>query len=347
MTMLGRLSSITQVRNSFPEESQTIISSIKLIEINHDLACNLMCKSIIKKGRQGVRMINIDSYWHEKIHNVMPDLEIRHYKKHQEGLVNDVLLVNDTWVIRFTKTGWGKELMDLEVQLMRFLQTRLSLKVPFPEKHEEGVLVYRLLEGIDFLKKTWEETDEAHQQALADQIGRFLRELHGITTENLDWEVPLTLAPVTRETWLDIHQRVEEKVNPLLLPHQIHWIEDLFESALAIPDFFDFEPALIHGDLAPYHILYLPEEQRLNAILDFGISGMGDPATDLGNLICNYGESLVKRIRSQYPMYDDLLPRARFYAQALEVQWVLLGVESGENYWFTAHLGGARDTGHA
>jgi hypothetical protein len=27
----------------------------------------------------------------------------------------------------------------------------------------------------------------------------------------------------------------------------------------------------------------------------------------------------------------------------VEAQWVLLGVESGETYWFTAHLGEAKD----
>jgi aminoglycoside 2''-phosphotransferase len=37
------------------------------------------------------------------------------------------------------------------------------------------------------------------------------------------------------------------------------------------------------------------------------------------------------------------LPRARFYAQSIELQWVLQGLESGETFWYTAHMGGARD----
>ncbi|MFW5714458.1 MAG: hypothetical protein ACOCYU_07290, partial [Brevefilum sp.] len=69
------------------------------------------------------------------------------------------------------------------------------------------------------------------------------------------------------------------------------------------------------------------------------------PATDLGSLISSYGESLVSKIETTYPDYQKLLSRARFYAQAIELQWILLGVESGEDYWFTAHLGGARDIG--
>lgn len=44
-----------------------------------------------------------------------------------------------------------------------------------------------------------------------------------------------------------------------------------------------------------------------------------------------------------YPEIEVLLPRARFYAQTVELQWVLSGIKTGETFWFTAHLGNARD----
>jgi aminoglycoside 2''-phosphotransferase len=290
-------------------------------------------------------MTDIHAYWHEQIHRVMPDLDIRQYRLHQEGLVNDVLIVNNEWVFRFTKTEWGKELMDLEDRLMQFLQTKVTLSIPSPVKRGDGVLVYPHLKGETFLRTIWKNGDDAQQQLLADQLGQFLHELHSASTDELDWDPPLTLAPVTRETWLDIHERIVEKVYPLLLPHQMDWVARLFEPALILPDFFDFESVIIHGDLAPYHILYDASKSCLGAVIDFGIAGLGDPATDLGSLINYYGESLVKRLAGTYPNLDGLIERARFYAQAIELQWILLGVESGEDYWFTAHLGGARDIG--
>jgi aminoglycoside 2''-phosphotransferase len=288
-------------------------------------------------------MISTDQYWEGQIHRIFPDLEIMEYELFQEGLVNDVLIVNNKWVIRFTKTDWGKELMEIEDRLMQYLYPRLSLKVPIPVKRGEGILVSELLGGNDFLRKIWLDTSPEKQERLAEQLGSFLTELHKAPSHDLDWEVPLTLAPVTRETWLDIHKRIKEKVCPLLLPHQVKWMNDLFGSAFSVQGFFDFTPVMIHGDLGPYHLLYDPEKEQLNAVIDFAMSGIGDPATDLGGLIVHYGESLVSRIRPYYPMYDELLPRARFYAQAAEVHWTLLGVESGELYWFTAHLGDPRD----
>lgn len=290
-------------------------------------------------------MMDDVTYWHDQIHKVMPDLEIKGFEFHQEGLVNDVLIVNQQWVMRFTKTDWGEELMDLEHRLLQFLQTHLTLPVPRSEKKARNVLVYPHLKGETFMRETWIRADEARQQFLADQLGQFLRELHEAPIDQLDWEVPLTFAPVTRNTWVDIHERLLEKVHPLLLPHQIDWMEDLFTPALSTPNFFEFNPVLIHGDLTSYHILYSPEKESINAVIDFGTAGMGDPATDLGSLINSYGESLVARMAGVYPEYQDLLARARFYAKAIELQWVLTGVESGEVYWFTSHLGGARDIG--
>jgi hypothetical protein len=60
-------------------------------------------------------------------------------------------------------------------------------------------------------------------------------------------------------------------------------------------------------------------------------------------LLNYYGESLVSKLSKTYPELDKLMGRARFYAQAIELQWVLLGLESGEKYWFTSHLGNALD----
>ena len=288
-------------------------------------------------------MIYSENYWQEQIHRIMPDIEIKEVDLYHEGLVNDVLIVNRKWVIRFTKTDYGKEMMALEARLMRFLHPLVSMNLPFPVKHEDGVLVYELLDGEDFLRHDWQQLDDAQQNEIAEKLGSFLKELNDVPLQNSGWEMPLTLAPVTRETWLDVYDRVQEKVCPILLPHQVEWLSNLFGPALDQKDFFDFAPAMIHGDLGPYHLLFNRDAQQLVGVIDFAMAGIGDPAADLGALISYYGETLVSKLRPFYPRYDKLIRRARFYAEAAEVHWVLLGVESGEAYWFTSHLGEAKD----
>ncbi len=105
---------------------------------------------------------------------------------------------------------------------------------------------------------------------------------------------------------------------------------------------FDYQPRL-HGDLAPYHILVDRPAARLNGVIDFGVASLGGPATDLGCLSRGYGESFVGRMQSAYPEAGAAMRRARFYAQAIELEWVLQGLKSGEAFWFAAHLGNARD----
>jgi aminoglycoside 2''-phosphotransferase len=178
---------------------------------------------------------------------------------------------------------------------------------------------------------------------VAEQLGQFLYEVHATEISSRGWELPSTLAPVTREAWFKRHARIKEKVYPLLLRHQVRWAEGLFHTALDDAAFFRYEPALIHGDLAPYHILFDSEKKTIAGVIDFGVAGIGDPALDVGSLITAYGERFVANMASAYPELEKQMPRARFYAQAIELEWVLLGLETGEMFWFTAHLGGARD----
>jgi aminoglycoside 2''-phosphotransferase len=142
---------------------------------------------------------------------------------------------------------------------------------------------------------------------------------------------------------VEIRQKVEDKVYPLLMVHQVEWARHLFDGILADRSNFDYKPCLVHGDLGPYHILFDRRTSRIKGIIDFGVSGVGDPAIDFGNLLQVYGESFVSRLRRQYPESEHLMKRVRFYAQAIELERVLSGITSGETLWFLAHIGGARD----
>ena len=64
---------------------------------------------------------------------------------------------------------------------------------------------------------------------------------------------------------------------------------------------------------------------------------------DLALLLECFGEGFVRRVISTYPAAQMHMRRARFYAQAIELEWVRLGLETKEIFWFTAHIGGARD----
>jgi aminoglycoside 2''-phosphotransferase len=85
------------------------------------------------------------------------------------------------------------------------------------------------------------------------------------------------------------------------------------------------------------------ERRRINGIIDFGCAGLGDPAIDFGLIIYNYGESFLHRFFKIYPDAEGYLSRARFYAGAQELRWLLTGIERDERWWFAVHVGSAKD----
>ena len=280
--------------------------------------------------------------YREKVTALFPELIIRSIEVNREGLANDAVLINGELIVRFAKNEYGVRALAQELRVLDWIRPHLTLPIPTPHYRDQEAIAYPLIHGIGLSREQFPQLDGATQQRLAEQLGAFLHELHQVPT---DAGLPTTLAPTGYEDWENKRARIAAKVYPLLLKHQISWAEALFDQMMADRANFDYRPRLIHGDLASYHILFDPAAKRLGGIIDFGVAGLGDPATDLGNLLQYYGESFLGKMAGSYSQLDAYLPRARFYAQSIELDWVLLGLESGEDFWFTGHIGAARDLG--
>ncbi len=275
-----------------------------------------------------------------RIKEIIPRVNIESITYDGDGLVNHVFHVNDDTVVRFARGDYGVKALEVEVRILGLLQPHLSLQIPSPFYTSQDAVAYRRIPGETLSLSLVYRLSSEEQQAVADQLGGFLRALHNIP---VDASLPVTLAPARLDDWLEIRQEVEELITPLLIRHQKAWVGELFDRMLSDATNFEYRPCLIHGDLGPYHILYNRELGRIQGIIDFGVAGLGDPATDLGNLLNVYGERFVQRIYDSYPNARLHMPRARFYAQAIELQWALSGLRSGDPAWFLAHIGGARD----
>jgi len=188
----------------------------------------------------------------------MPNLEITQFEENQEGLVNDIVIINHQYVFRFAKTEESARILDTEIKILDLVRPQMGIAVPKPIYKDQNCMVYPFLSGQSLTRMAFLELEDRAQQRIAEQLGEFLSGLHTTQIARVNWDIPATLAPVTREKWLEIYQKAEEKVYPLLLKHQVEWAENLFKSALGDDRFFNYEPTLIHGDLASYHILFDP-----------------------------------------------------------------------------------------
>jgi aminoglycoside 2''-phosphotransferase len=282
--------------------------------------------------------------YEKRIREVAFDIAIASITLNREGLMNDVVIINDEFVFRFPKHEYAFKHLRDEARILRLLRNYVTIQTPAPLYEADDLLGYRLIPG-ETLRRDWlMKLPEADQQAIVDQLAQFLKELHGIPLNEIAGaEIPPADALMKYEGWLKAYQRVREKVFPLLMPHVRDQIGEHFEAHLADPANFDYELKMVDTDMPPYHIMFDRQRKRINGVIDFGCAGLGDPAIDFGVIIYHYGESFMNRFYKVYPEAENYLRRARFYAGEHEVRWLLRGIETGDQWWFAVHVGGAKD----
>ena len=283
---------------------------------------------------------NLIDRYRDRMVAASPDLKWQNARVNSDGLMNDVIVVDDAVVFRFPKSQQGRQMLAKEGRLLPELKAQLPVDVPDPFHIAEDMMAYRMLPGRMVANTQFQVLSSGQRQRAADQVALFLSALHAIQPAP---ETPPASSPNTLEAWSQIRALIEEYVQPLLMSYQRAWVDRLFRSHLDDPEFFGFAPTMVHGDLAFSHLLFDSTDVTLTGVIDWGAAGAGDPAIDLAALIIAWGESFVRLFEPHYPHLPDRLHRARFYAQAIELMWTATGRMKGDDRWFAAHLGGARD----
>ena len=279
----------------------------------------------------------------DRIRASFPTLALDSVRHNPDGLANDVLIVNDELVFRFPKDQATRAALAREAKVLDLVRRYVSTPAPYFERQEDDFVMYRMIRGEPLYRHAILRQAEPVQEQLAGQLAVFLRQLHAIPRD----EAALALGePAQREPdyWLKRYQEAQRHLYPLLWADQRHWIDDLYAPVLdGSLDMARGAPALIHDDLASYHILYAPDEQRIAGVIDFGMARLGDPAADFALIVSTYGESFLRRMSRYYAAIDEALDRARFLAGALELSWAVEGVRTGDPSWLLVHIGRARD----
>jgi aminoglycoside 2''-phosphotransferase len=241
--------------------------------------------------------VTIAAKYLDRIYQILPEAQqATTIRSNLDGMVNDVVVVNEEWVFRFPKTEQGKQALAYESQLLQLIRQYVDLPVPDFTWHGEECVVYRFIPGVPLDRNTFLRQAREGQARLAEQLGLFLRQLHTIPQAEL---TRLALAAPPRRTpadWQAQFEEIERELYPFLWADQKHWVRELFAPVLDGTLDLHYEPALIHDDLASYHILYDPAAQRINGVIDFGVARLGDPADDFGILISGLPPSLLRSI---------------------------------------------------
>jgi aminoglycoside phosphotransferase (APT) family kinase protein len=182
-----------------------------------------------------------------------------------DGYDFKVLLVDDEWVFRFARREGVVAALETEIKLLPELGPALPVAVPQFEhvSSEPPFVVYRLIRGEPLVNED------------PNGVRAFLDALHAFDPRGLG--VP---APAWPEAYAEQCAEFERVVAPLLDPDERARAAALFAEVETLTG---FEPALVHGDLGPEHLLC--RSGRLVGVIDWGDARVGDPALDYAWLL--------------------------------------------------------------
>lgn len=255
----------------------------------------------------------------------------------------DLVTINDEIVFKFSKYDWTVAFLENEVNMISFLQPDCSIPLPIIERLEKGIAKYSLIKGVPLIRDDILLLGNKEQDYIAEQIGVFLRALHTVSLKTLkDRKISESPVNLTRQGWLAEFEEIQRKVFPYCENSTKDAIQRMTQPVIENDDFFEYEPALIHGGLVPQHFFFDKDRNRINGITGFELSGIGDPAYDISVLIMHFGETFTKRISRYYRNINPIVDRARFYVFANHLSWTkkvsdMITTRDFSNFQFLLH----------
>lgn len=181
---------------------------------------------------------------------------------------------------------------------MACIKNIVSMPIPYPlyesfEQLEAGKVFtgYPLIPGSPLWKESLAKIEnEDLVKRLALQLVTFLVELHSISKDIVDEFLRLEDHD-PREEMTDLFYKIQNKLFLLIRKDAQEEISHSFETFLNSETSLNIKTALIHGDFGASNIIWEPDTSTISGIIDFGGSGLGDPAYDFAGILSSYGEA--------------------------------------------------------
>lgn len=257
------------------------------------------------------------------------------------NLDNDVLIINNNLVFRFPKYQKGIISLKNEMEILRHIKNSTLMPIPNPvyqslDSLEVGkaFMGYPLINGEPLWKESFNKIEnEEVLQSLATQIASFLLELHSISKETRGEFLYLENHDPRKEID-ELYYRIKSELFSFIRKDAQKGIIHSFDTFLHNEQSLNIKETLIHGDFGASNILWEPKMLKISGIIDFGSSGLGDPAYDFAGILSSYGEDFFSRVISLYPNGEEISKRVRFYKSTFALQEALHGIENNDRKAF-------------
>jgi len=205
-------------------------------------------------------------------------------------------------VLRIARHLEAAEALQRESCVLGKIAPSLPLPVPKPTYHAPHgcppFTVHREITGKVLTRDAWENLPALAREKAASDLATFLKTLHSLPVE-IGWACDLVQLDAARLA-RGLQVAVKNTIHELLEIEIQHRLDEALDR-WSHPSTHDGQRSvLLHGDIAPGHLLYDPETGALTGVIDFGEITIGDPARDFIYVYEDYGPMLLREVLRHY-----------------------------------------------
>lgn len=267
-----------------------------------------------------------------------PNIKEHEVRFHYHGSYN-VFEVKGEYIFRFPDKIFfggvkGFNLNQRELKVLDLIREYISLRIPKPiyvsSDPNNPFIGYEKINGIS-LSRCFDRTNENDQKNIADQLGKFLSELHSSKVYQkicTTWKNEQEFNPSQYQChWQNYFEKVQENGYPLLNTKQIQWTSQIFLDFLEEKENFDFTPTVVHRDFDTSNVLVDPTTFEVTGIIDFEETGVYDPAGDF--IFYDEGDFFLNHLLASYSEVKDrnFKNRMKFLYCRAGLIYILTGLE--------------------
>lgn len=231
------------------------------------------------------------------------------------------------WVVKLPLTTQAATIIEAEAGLATSLIEQLrSGNLPFDVMRPAGFAQVDAGRALVYPAPMGKSLDFENLNADgARELGRSLASIHRLATSVIeDAGMPVYDADTVRRRLLtELSDATATGEIPAILRRR-------WENALENDELWNFEPCVVHGDVAPEHFLW--SEGSVSCVLGFGEAHVGDPAQDFAHLISGVSEELFDSIYQSYvnaletEVDEQFFTRTILLSEIALMRWLMFGV---------------------
>ena len=276
--------------------------------------------------------------------NMFPEEDIKSLGIISRGWNSTVYGINDRYILKIPLDKPASSSLEKEILVTGKVKKYISTgNIPeFVGKSKfKGITagVYRKIQGETLLPS---DPDKIQSEALFSRLGK--RDI-----ENLAMEIGNLLNEIGRiphscfggndaskdEDWKSCFRNQLRQYSVSCIPVFPEKLQEkvkkfLTNTANSIEE-LEIPITPIHGDFGGWNILY--HNGKVTGILDWGNSGLGDPAMDISELVVSFGERFAMMAMEQCHTVDsEIMGRAAIYASLSGFMDISYGLRLGKDF---------------